>query len=177
MTKETTVKRLREVKEQIKSCNYWNEPVPKSLLEERRRLVLKYGLPRIYKREVVERRTCWVKCIQSTSKDRFIPFISRAFSVAEVWKRRGVVKRRLSAAGKKYKVAVDDDILSAVFKLAIDRKKIERRTRHRWVCVLRYLAAFEIPPAKVEQAIVAVGGINECARRWQKMRRFRPHRH
>ena len=165
---------LREIKARIEACKDWEEPVPDALMQEYRRLRRKFLLPKKYRCEIDGLQRVWRRAGKSPAKDRYLPFLCRLYGVACNWRARGNLERMLRLAAKQYRIAIKADIFKLCLHVGTDGDPLDRRTRYRWQCVLRYAHAFDVPPQTLRRAIKAAGGVNACARRWQLAQRYSP---
>ncbi|MBK8009711.1 MAG: hypothetical protein IPK23_15765 [Rhizobiales bacterium] len=165
---------LREIKSKIEACKAWDEPVPEIIMQEYRRLLKKFRLPKIYRREIEGLQRAWKEAGKSPAKDRYLPFLSCLYTVGNAWRARGDLERILKLAARQYRLDVEADIFKFCLNVGAVGQRLDRRTHHRWLCVVRYANAFDVPPKRFRQTIKAVGGVNACARRWQIIRRLYP---
>lgn len=166
---------LRRIRAQIKACRGWEEPLPQSLIKEYRRVRRKYELPRTRRREIARLLKCWQKARESVAKDRFLPYLCTVYELANNWQKQGHTEKWISLARQKYRTGPGaNDPAVFLLTLPAPARRLDRRLRHRWLCVLRYCRAFEIPVKRMRKAVLSAGGINACARRWHQMRKLRP---
>jgi hypothetical protein len=67
---------------------------------------------------------------------------------------------------QRLKVSDREDPFAAIIRCTADPAKADKRTRSKWSCVMRYVAAYKLDSEPLDLFIRRKGGINACAARF-----------
>jgi hypothetical protein len=81
---------------------------------------------------------------------------------------RAISRARWALQLQRLDLPTTDEPFTAVMLCTADRQKVEKRTRSKWSCVLRYSAEYKSHGESLAVFIRRKDGINECAARFAR---------
>jgi hypothetical protein len=115
-------------------------------------------------------RNAWDECQAHRERDAIYSYLTAVFDLVAWWKAedRALERARKALRLRNIWSSDYDEPFAAVILCTADRDKVDKRTRSKWSCALRYAAEYKSTSEPLAAFIRRKGGINECAARFTR---------
>ena len=122
------------------------------------------------KQDLRRAQVAWSECQANRERRAIHDYLSVVFNLVSWWaaEDQAVSRARWALLLQNYESPKIDEPFAAIIFCTSDPVKVDKRTRSKWSCVLRYAAEYKSDSEPLDQFIKRQGGINACAARYAR---------
>src|SRR6476660_7632547 len=117
------------------------------------------------KQDLLRVRNAWEESQARRERDAIYGYLTAVFELVAWWMAENRALERAQKALRLRHITPFDheEPFAAIIRCTADPGKVDKRTRSKWSCVLRYALAYRVASEPLVQFIKRNGGINACA--------------
>jgi hypothetical protein len=131
------------------------------------------GVPyttRALRQDLLRVRNAWEECQASRERDAIYIYLTAVFDLVAWWAAEDRALDRAHWALRLQRICPFDgeEPFAAIIRCTADPAKVDKRTRSKWSCALRYALRYKSHSEPLDRFIKRKGGINKCAGRFAR---------
>jgi hypothetical protein len=117
------------------------------------------------KQDLLRVQNAWDESQARRARDAIYTYLTALFDLVAWWmaENRALERARKALRLRMIMPTDHDEPFAAIIRCTADPSKVDKRTRSKWSCALRYALEYKLTSEPLDQFIKRKGGINECA--------------
>jgi hypothetical protein len=122
------------------------------------------------RQDLLRVRNAWEECQASRDRDAIYTYLTAVFDLVAWWAAEDRALDRAHWALRLQRICPFDgeEPFAAIIRCTADPAKVDKRTRSKWSCALRYALRYKSHSEPLDRFIKRKGGINKCAGRFAR---------
>ena len=123
------------------------------------------------KQDLLRVQNAWDESQSRRERGAIYIYLTAVFELVAWWMAENrAMDRTQKALRLRHIIPFDqEEPLAAIIRCTADPAKVDKRTRSRWSCALRYALAYKLTSEPLNEFMKRKGGINECAAKFARL--------